>query len=235
MLNHSVCLFDIDGTLLDTGGAGLAAMKAALESEFGARLEDGRIPTAGRTDRAIVLDMMACFGIPDSEDTLSRFTAAYLQHLRRTLCERRGLVLPGVPQLLQHLHDHENVRVGLLTGNFREGARLKLEHYGLFHFFEFGGFGDTARDRNAVAHEALREVQRHCNGTVPPERIWVIGDTPADVECGRAIGARVIAVGTGIVANQQVQAAGPDFFFEDFSDPTAVLRLVVPEGSGETR
>ncbi|NOX55014.1 MAG: HAD hydrolase-like protein [Planctomycetes bacterium] len=227
---HSVCLFDIDGTLLDTGGAGLAAMQAALQSEFGVRLEEGRIPTAGRTDRAIVLDMMACFGIPESDETLSRFTAAYLQHLRMTLHQRRGLVLPGVPELLRRLHEHPHVHVGLLTGNFREGARLKLEHYGLYHYFQFGGFGDRARDRNDVAREALVEVHRHLDGKVSLERIWVVGDTPADVECGRAIGARVIAVGTGIVPNSQVQAAGPDFFFKSFADPTDVLRLVLPDG-----
>jgi len=233
MLDHSVCLFDIDGTLLDTGGAGLAAMRAALQSEFGVRLQDGRIATAGRTDRAIVLDMMACVGLSESDEALSRFRAAYLKHLKATLQVRRGLVLPGIPQLLQQLHEHPCVHVGLLTGNFRDGARLKLEHYGLLPYFQFGGFGDRTRDRNEVAREALREVERHCDGLVPPERIWVIGDTPADVECGRAIGARVIAVGTGVVPNAQVQAAQPDFFFESFADPSKVLQLVIPDSVDE--
>lgn len=222
-----ICLFDIDGTLLNTLGAGRAAMEAALESEFGAGGPAEGISTAGRTDRAIVLDLFAYHGIEPDDGNWSRFLRAYLQQLPGHLAMRAGLVFPGVRELLEQLARRDNVAVGLLTGNFRKGAGIKLQHYELYGHFGFGGFGDHHHDRDDVAREAIRQVEKRFNGEVSPERIWVIGDTPADVQCGRAVGARVVAVGTGVHPGEDLRAAGPDYFFEDFSDPGSLLSLLV--------
>ena len=197
-----VCLFDIDGTLLNTGGAGQAAMEAAMESEFNAKFSVEGIYTVGRTDRAILDDLFTHYGIEHNETTWRRFLDAYLEHLPQHLERLQGQVLPGIRTLLQQLTERKDVAVGLLTGNYRQSARIKLEHYELFDHFEFGGFGDVHRSREDVAREALRDVHRHLNGSVSMERVWVIGDTPADVRCGRAVGANVVAVGTGVFSRE---------------------------------
>lgn len=221
-----VCLFDIDGTLLNSGGAGQAAMEAALASEFEAVEPLEGISTAGRTDRAIVADMFRYHGIEPDEDRLQRFMAAYLRHLPDRLTERDGSALPGIPLLLEMLGPREDVLLGLLTGNFQDGARLKLTHFHLDHHFEFGGFGDRHHERDDVAREALDEVHKRCNGSVDPSRVWVIGDTPADIRCARAIGVNVVAVATGVYSAEQLEGAEPDHLFADFADPDPLLNLL---------
>jgi phosphoglycolate phosphatase-like HAD superfamily hydrolase len=223
-----ICFFDIDGTLLNTGGAGQAAVESALETEFGVSGPIDRISMAGRTDRAIALDVLAFYGIEEGPDVWQRFRAAYFRELPKSLARRDGLVLPGVVQLLELLSRREDVLVALLTGNFREGARLKLQHYGLHEHFEFGGFGDDHAHRDDVAREALHAARRYCNGVIPLDlnRTWVIGDTPADVQCGRAIGAKVVAVATGSFTADELQPSRPDHLFDDFSDPGPFLALL---------
>ena len=221
-----VCLFDIDGTLLNTGGAGQRGMERALASafEFGDLTHD--IPAAGRTDRAIVTDLFAHHGIENGPETWEPFQQAYLRHLPETLAELDGRVLPGVVEILDALAARPDVDLGLLTGNFRAGADLKLQHYGLDHHFSFGGFGDTHFHRDDVAREALAEAQRHLDREVSVDHIWVIGDTPSDVRCARAIGARAVAVATGIFSEADLRDSDPDYLFADFSDPQALLRLI---------
>ena len=116
--------------------------------------------------------------------------------------------------------------MGLLTGNYRGGARLKLEYYRLYQHFSFGGYGDHHHDRNDVAREALHEVRRQLNGTVDAKRVWVIGDTPADIRCARSIGANVLAVATGVFAREELEAEDPDILQPDFSDPEPLLRVL---------
>jgi len=221
-----VCFFDIDGTLLNTGGAGQSAMEAALAAEFQTNGPVEGIHFAGRTDRAIVSDFFTYFGVDPNDNTWSRFMQAYLTHLPEFLRNRNGLVLPGIARLLKELARREDVFLGLLTGNFRDGARLKLQHYELFDFFTFGGFGDEHHNRDDVAREALQAAERHVGGRLEPERVWVIGDTPADVQCARAIKARAVAVATGSYAAHELEAVTPDHFFENFSDPLGLLRLL---------
>lgn len=221
-----ICLFDIDGTLLLTGGAGQAAMEAVIASEFGSSRPVEGIPTAGRTDRAIVADLFRYYGLEPDDGAWERFLKAYLRHLPRHLAECDGTVLPGIPPLLETLGGRDDVILGLLTGNFREGARLKLEHYALDAYFTFGGFGDHHLHRDDVAREALAEVRRRCGEEIDPQRIWVIGDTPSDVRCGRAIGANVFAVGTGMFSMDALAAEGPDHLCCDLADPGPLLRLL---------
>jgi phosphoglycolate phosphatase len=220
-----VCLFDIDGTLLSSGGAGKAAMETALETEFStARSTDG-VPFAGRTDRAIIRDLFQAHQIDDSAQNRRRFLAAYLQHLPDCLANHRGQILPGIAALLNCLQERSDLAVGLLTGNVRDGARLKLGHYGLYHHFAFGAFGDNHLTREEVAQEALAAVRSHVKDQVQGERIWVIGDTPLDVRCARSIGARAVAVATGWHSVDVLAAEQPDLLLADLSDPSSLLAL----------
>jgi phosphoglycolate phosphatase len=218
-----ICLFDIDGTLLASGGAGKAAMEAALVTEFGVTDVDHEVPFSGRTDRAIGRDLLRLHGLAQSEENWQQFLAGYLGHLPGYLSSHNGRVLPGIASLLNRLAGRDDVEVGLLTGNVREGARLKLSHYGLYHHFAFGGFGDHYLERNDVAREALAVVRTHLGDAIDLNRIWVIGDTPLDVECARCIGVRVAAVGTGWHSLEELEAARPDLILADFSDPEPLL------------
>ena len=222
-----VCLFDIDGTILNTGGAGQAAMEAALASEFGTTKPlDRSVTFSGRTDRAIMADLFAYYAIDNTADSLARFIKAYLRHLPETLAAREGLVLPGIAALLETLCQREDVLLGLLTGNYRDGAKIKLGHYQLDHHFGFGGYGDRHLDRDDVARDALQEVHARLNGSVNLERVWVIGDTPSDVRCARAIGAQVVAVATGIYGADELRAERPDYLVPDFADADCLLSLL---------
>lgn len=217
-----VYLFDIDGTLLFSGGAGSAAVKHVLADEFGlGEIKDG-VAMSGRTDRVILRDLFRLHAIDDTEANWQRFLAGYLEELPRCLAARGGTVLPGVAELLDHLAGLSEVAVGLLTGNVREGARVKLTHFGLYHHFAFGGFGDEHLDRDDVARAALAETRDRL-GYVPAEQVWVIGDTPFDVRCARAIGARVCAVATGTHDRDELAAADPDLLLDDLSQPESLL------------
>jgi phosphoglycolate phosphatase-like HAD superfamily hydrolase len=218
-------LWDIDGTLLSSGGAGKAAIEAALCEAFGVCLR-GQVPYSGRTDRAICRDLLQLHGLEDSAENCRRLVAGYLERLPAALAKHRGAVLPGVAALLEELRARERTVLGLLTGNLREGARLKLGHYGLHRHFAFGGYGDHHLDRDAVAREALEAARAHLNGGVHLERTWVIGDTPLDVRCARAIGARVAAVATGWHSLEELEAARPDLLLTDLSDPKPLLECL---------
>jgi phosphoglycolate phosphatase-like HAD superfamily hydrolase len=220
-----ICLFDIDGTLLSSGGAGKAAMEAALESEFAVTRTSGGVPYSGRTDRAITQDLFAFHGIEWSEANWQRFLATYLEHLPRCLAGHQGKVMPGIADLLETIRNRDRFALGLLTGNVRDGARLKLGHYGLFDYFAFGGYGDQHLDRDDVAQEALFVIRSQFNGTVDPNSIWVIGDTPLDIRCARSIGARAIAVATGMHSLDELAAENPDLLVRDFSDAAPLLAM----------
>jgi len=116
--------------------------------------------------------------------------------------------------------------LGLITGNVRAGAKLKLEHFGLWHFFRFGGFGDHHPDRDDIARDAMAAARERLDGTYDPARVWVVGDTPKDVQCARAIGAQAIAVATGVYSMDELLPAEPDVLLEDLSDLQPILDLL---------
>jgi phosphoglycolate phosphatase-like HAD superfamily hydrolase len=221
----NVCLFDIDGTLIASGGAGKAALEAALAEVFGIGRIIDKLQLSGRTDRAIVGDLFRMHGLADTDEARRRLLEAYLSHLPRCLAEGDGRVLPGVAELLAELRGRGDVLVGLLTGNVRAGAKVKLGHFGLDEHFACGGFGDGWLDRDDVAREALAEVRRLVRD-VRPERVWVIGDTPLDVRCARAVGARALAVCTGWHSRAELAESRPDLLLDDLSDP-APLRAAL--------
>jgi len=219
----TILLFDIDGTLIRSGGAGKAAMEGALREEFGvAEIIDG-VPFSGRTDLAIIHDLLALHGVEPTPAQCQRMLAAYLKLLPESLQANQGVELPGVRKLLEHLQNVPHVSVGLLTGNIRDGARCKLGHFDLWHFFAFGGFADGLSNRDDVARFALAEAGRHTGRSIEPVNVWVIGDTPLDVKCARAIGAKAVAVATGWHAIDELHNSGADHVLADLSDP-AVLR-----------
>jgi len=221
-----VCLFDIDGTLLHTRGAGMAALREGLRAAFGVAEPTDQVAIHGRTDRGITRDLFRFHGIDDVPEHWERFRDAYLHVLPASLAQRSGKVLPGIVALLDMLAARDDVAVGLLTGNTRQGAQIKLAHYGLDRYFDFGGFGDNHFERDDVAREALSVVTRRLNGRVDLARVWVIGDTPTDISCGRAIGARTIAVATGNHTRDELAAARPDHLALDFADPQPILALL---------
>ncbi len=219
-----VILFDIDGTLVSSGGAGKAAMERALQV-FGAAAHSGDVPYSGRTDRAIGRDLFRLHTVAETPENWQTFLNAYLGHLPHCLATHPGRILPGIAALLERLTALDHVTLGLLTGNIREGARLKLGHFRLYQHFAFGGFGDAHFERDDVAREALAFAQRHL-GVDVIEDVWVIGDTPLDIRCARAIGARVAAVATGWHSRAELAAARPDLLVDDFSDAQALLERI---------
>lgn len=218
-----VILFDIDGTLLRSGGAGKEAMETALVNEFGLDRVRAEVPYSGRTDRAIARDLFAAHGIDVTPANWQRFVTAYLRLLPDCLHRLSGRVLPGIAALLQQLGGRDTFAVGLLTGNIRAGAEAKLGHFGLWGHFAFGGFGDEHHERDLVAKDALKAATDFLRRNPHPERVWVIGDTPLDVKCARAIGAKAVAVATGYHPAEELAAAGPDLLLPDLADHSPLL------------
>jgi phosphoglycolate phosphatase-like HAD superfamily hydrolase len=224
-------LFDIDGTLIQTGGAGQLAFAEAFRAEFGVPVLSGAVPFAGRSDRAIALDLMRVHGVEPSEANWRRFVAAYLERLPAALEHREGRVLPGVGLLLDHIEALGDPLIGILTGNVRDGASHKLAYYGLNDRFAFGGYGDEATERSDIAAQALaaaeqfaHEQRRGANGSRP--RAMVIGDTVHDIRCARAIGAVAVAVATGGSNREELAGESPDLLLDDLTDAASVLRLI---------
>jgi phosphoglycolate phosphatase-like HAD superfamily hydrolase len=200
-------------------------MEAALASEFGVDPTSAQVSFSGRTDRAIGRDLFHLHGLEGFAENWNRFLSAYLHNLPGCLARHRGRVLPGISAFLEQLAARPDLVVGLLTGNVRDGARLKLGHYGLAHHFALGGYGDHHWERDDVAREALAAVCEHLNGSADLEQIWVIGDTPLDVQCARCIGVRVAAVATGWHSLEELTAVSPDLALADLSDPAPLLAL----------
>lgn len=187
-------LFDIDGTLIQTRGAGRSAIDIALQDMFGI-VNQTKVPLAGRTDYAILSDLFLANGIDFSEH-YETFSVHYHQQLKLTLQEIEGDVLPGVIDLLKQLKA-KDFPLGIVTGNGRTPAWSKLERFGLDSYFDFGGYGDSSPNRNDVAAQAVDAAHRELKTNFQIQSCWVIGDTPADVECAKSVGANSIAVLTG--------------------------------------
>ena len=219
------CLFDIDGTLISTGGAGGYALMGAFSDLFGIE-EPQRVAFSGRTDRGIATDLFGAHGIENTTSNWESLRDEYLRRLPEELPRRGGCVLPGVDVLVNHLAERTDVALGLLTGNLRRGANLKLAHYNLQHFFSFGGFGDQHCHRNDVASEAMDALETHLDDDVTSQSVWVIGDTPLDIECARSVGAKVVAVTTGLVPRDELAQHEPDLLLDDLSDVELILDVI---------
>lgn len=218
-------LFDIDGTLLLTGNAGVRALHRALRAAFDIP-DPPEVPFGGRTDQFILREMLEKKGIPPSDENFFKLRAEYQKHLPSTLADGGGKVLPGVRPLLQILADHPSVRLGLLTGNLPEAAHAKLQFFQLDAYFEFGIYGDHSHDRCELAWEAAQQI-RTGYGSLDPRQICIIGDTEQDVLCAKHIGARVIACCTGAGTKQELMDAGADHVVESLQDHAHVAQLIL--------
>ena len=210
-------------------------MTRAFESVFGIRHELGSIPMAGRTDAWIVSQMAIQCGLSADDPVLPRFQDAYVTYLAEEIHlpgPRKG-VLPGVPPLLEALDGRPDVHVGLLTGNFERGARIKLQYFDLWRFFRSGAFGDGAHERNGLLPVALERAAAR-GVCVPPSDVVIVGDTPLDVGVALSGGARSVAVATGNYDAEALRVSGADVVFEDLSDLDAVLEAVGLNGSART-
>ena len=224
----SLILFDIDGTLVLTGGAGGRAMSLAFQEIFGVRDALSGISMAGRTDAWILADALTAHNIASDPKALVRFRETYLRHLTIELDKpgaRKGL-MPGVRELLDVLRRRDDVYVALLTGNYEEGARIKLEYFDLWRYFPCGAFGDDAPQRDGLVSKALERIAASGGPSFSAADAVVIGDTPLDVACAAFCGARSIAVATGSHSVEALRAAGADVVMQDLRDTAAVLRVL---------
>ena len=224
--DHKLLLFDIDGTLLTSGGAGERALRLGFRDRFGIDDELSSIEIAGRTDSGIVREMLAAHRLPATPENIAAFLDGYLHHLAQEIPRTPGRLLPGILPLLDALQPRADIVLALLTGNLARGAEIKLRHYGVWHYFEFGAFADDHHDRNQLGPFAQARARAQRGIEFPPERIFVLGDTPHDIACARAIGAKAIAIATGKFSQADLAAHTPDFLFEDLSDLDAVLAAI---------
>jgi len=224
-MSRRLLLFDVDATLVLTGGAGGRAMTAVFAEMFG--IDDGfaGIAMAGRTDPAILADALARAGLAIDAGVEDQFRTAYCRRLREEIAPPAAgkRTMPGVVELVAALAPRPDVFLALLTGNYEEGARIKLEHFDLWRHFRCGAFGDDASDRPALVPIARARAAALGAGEVADDRVFVIGDTPLDVACALASGVRAIGVATGGYDAGSLRAAGAHVAFDDLSDTHAVL------------
>lgn len=223
---EAVLCWDIDGTLLTTARAGVFALEEAARELLGRSPDFSSLRTAGLTDAQVAaLAIRACDG-HDSQSNVAAFLRSYERHLPERLHLRRGAVLPGVLDALRHLSTREDVASLLLTGNTEAGARAKLSHYGLSDYFEGGAFCVDSGDRASIARRAHRLARERFGHDLPDDRIFVIGDTPYDVECGKTIGARTMAIASGPVNYEELRACEPWLLLEAMPPPEELVELL---------
>jgi len=226
----TLLLWDIDGTIIKGHGAGVRAMERGFEKSFGQagqKCDLGVVDWAGRTDKWITRAVLKHFGFPATEANVQRYLDAYMEALAEELANGPGELLPGVIELLDTLHAHPRVAQGLLTGNLRQGAQLKLGHYNAWDYFPFGAFADDSGVRNELGPHALRRAHEQHGVHFSPERCFIIGDTPHDIECARVIGANVIAVATGTYTLAELDAHSPTLTLADLRDRKEFLRTIL--------
>src|SRR5436190_8669720 len=216
-------LFDIDGTLIHSGGAGVRALKCAFKERFGIDDDLHDVEIAGMTDSGIVVSILNKHNIPTTNENVSAFLDSYVHFLSLELPRRKGKLLPGVLKLLERLKSRPHLVLALLTGNVSAGAQLKLEHYGVWHFFEFGAFADDHQDRNRLGPFARARPKEKHSREFSTSEIDVIGDTPRDIACGKAFGARTIAVASGTWSREQLAEYQPDFLIDDLSNVKRII------------
>lgn len=216
-------LFDIDGTLVDTGGAGMAALKQATREVFG---DDGpELDLAGATDRGIVDGIHRHYGVEFTDEGFANYLSVYHERLVANLArgEFGGRVIDGVFPLLDHLSASESSTLGLLTGNTAQGAGIKVRHFGLADYFAFGAYGCDHADRNRLGPIALQRAEAHAGKAFSAKETWIIGDTPKDIVCAKVIGARCLAVATGSFSIEQLQSHGADLVVASLDEAIGLL------------
>ena len=223
-----VLFWDIDGTLLTTGRAGILAWEDACRDITGHTLDFQTLETDGLTDHQVAMRIMEQAGHPFSEVDLQRMVDVYERRLPERLHMRKGRVLEGVRESLDHLRaNRQDVHSMLLTGNTEAGARAKLAHYGLAEFFDGGGFSVGSGPRSTIAAGALKAVRaKFPESRIEPRHVFVIGDTPHDIACALSIGARAIAVASGVYPADDLRLRGAWRVLERVPPPDAFEALI---------
>jgi phosphoglycolate phosphatase len=220
-------LFDIDGTLVHSGGAGKRAMERSFEKVYGIPNGLEAISLMGRTDPSILNQALERRNIPWKESEIERFREYYFFFLDEELDvpNPNKRLCAGILPLLSALDERPDLELGLLTGNWRYGAFLKLRSFGIEEYFPFGAFADDSEDRNKLVPVALERFKRHHDAEVSARQVYVIGDTPFDILCAKPYGCRTVAVATGIHTEEQLAVDKPDFVFRDLSVLNDVMEI----------
>jgi phosphoglycolate phosphatase len=221
-----VLFWDIDGTLLSTARAGVFALEDAGREVLGVDSSFAELRTAGLTDYEVAALAIRTAGRSDDPTTVTAFLRAYERELPDRLHSRRGTVMPGVIEILEHLGGRDDVMNLLLTGNTPEGASAKLMHYGLTSYFAGGAFCVNGDGRVAIARRALALATERIGAEPQRDAVTVIGDTPADVRCGEAIGARTVAVASGAYSREQLEELAPAVVLEELPSPEEFAALL---------
>ena len=222
-------LFDIDGTLITSGGAGETSYREAVEEFCGTLAPLEGLNFAGNTDTGLARNILSAAGMEPSQENVVALLDSYLGKLAERIHRHEGRLLPGIIALLDRMKERPDCVLALLTGNLAVGAEVKLTHYGVWHYFGFGAYADDHHLRNELGPVAQARALEEHGEEFPPDRIYVIGDTPRDIECGKAFGALTVGVATGKYSRAELASHDPDFLFDDFSDPDAVMEAIAPE------
>lgn len=223
---NTLLLWDIDGTLIDSGRAGKCALRTGLRKGLGIEDMLDWLDFFGRTDRWVAKEVLRRHGLAETSDNIGRVLNSYLSELGAAMSSPVTRVLPGIREILAIADAHPQITQGLLTGNLRRGAEGKLSPLDLWKFFPFGAFADDSEFRNDLGPHAVRRASEHHGVTFAPGRVFIIGDTPHDIECGKAIGARTIAVATGRHSLEELRAHRPSEAFINFADPAAFFAVL---------
>lgn len=219
-------LFDVDGTLLSAGGAPRRAFRRALIEHFGTEGGSAAGEFAGKTDPQILYELMGAAGFAEDhiDERIDAVFDHYLTGLEGELTvETRHRLYPGVSELVPTLAADPRVVLGLVTGNVRRGARLKLRHFDLWRHFAVGAFGSDDRVRDRLPPIAIARAERATGRRFEGEEVVIVGDTPADIACARAVGALAVAVATGVPSRPVLVAAGPDLLLDSLADWPGLL------------
>lgn len=229
-------LFDIDGTLLSSAGVASGVFAEALAEAVGRPVAMDGYSMAGRTDRQIARELLRRAGAaPDEIDRLiDRVLDRYLERFAPALAaSSKPRLFPGVRALVERLAADPEVLLGLLTGNLERGAAIKLAHFGIRHHFKLGAYGSDAEERRALVAIAAARARTLTGHDFSGRDIVVIGDTPLDIDCGKAAGATTIAVATGPYAVAELAAHGPDALFTDLAEMEPVVSAILGAPAGE--
>ncbi len=227
-MGQKLLLFDLDWTLVYTGGAGVRALNHAFQHQFQIPEAMKTVSPDGKTDPSIVREMIKVHLKRDATaaeiETVCRGYIERLQHEVETGTGYR--IMPGIPELLKVLSTHKDAVLALGTGNLKAGAKIKLTRAKLDHYFDFGGFADDSEDRPTVLATAVKRGQEKMGRPLAPRDVVVIGDNRRDVEAGKAIGAKTIAVATGPMKSAELATYKPDLLFEDLSNTAKALEAL---------
>ena len=218
-------LFDIDGTLIDSGEAGSRSLNLSFAELFSIRDAFHGISMAGKTDTEIIKEGMLKHGI-SIDGNLNVAIYTYLRHLRREIDNERRHLKPGIYELLEELTIVKDIQIGLLTGNIEPGARIKLDPFDLNKYFPTGAFGSDDEDRNKLLPIALKRFEERCRRKIRVNECLIVGDTPRDVQCAKIYEARSLGVATGPYSIDELKEAGADYVMKDLSSYEILFRLL---------